>query len=84
MGISDKLRAVGKATEGLLSQFFDELDEREVLAAAAGYVEYAGSPVGNLRPDFVGQKCLDTSNRVMWLAVGTTSVSWPSATARTA
>ena len=76
MGISDKLRAVGKATEGLLSQFFDELDEREVLAAAAGYVENAGSPVSVLRPDFVGQRCFDTTNSLWYRAHGTTTTSW--------
>ncbi len=76
MGISDKLRAVGKATENFLSQFFDELDEREVLAAAAGYVENAGSPVSVLRPDFVGQRCFDTTNSLWYRAHGTTTTSW--------
>ena len=77
MGISNALKAATKATEDVLQRFLPPwLPGRTEIAAASGYVEYAGSPVGNLTPDFVGQKCLDTSNRVMWLAVGTTSVSW--------
>lgn len=44
------------------------------------YTTYAGSPVGNVTPDFIGQGCLDTSNDNFYTAVGETSADWkPSA-----
>ncbi len=40
------------------------------------YETYAGTPVGNVTPDFIGQVCLDTSNSRFYMAYGTTSSSW--------
>ena len=41
-----------------------------------GFLRYAGSPVGNLTPDFVGQECFDTTNLVWYVASATTSTAW--------
>lgn len=49
MGISNALKAATKATEDVLQRFLPAwLPGRTEIAAGAGYVEYAGSPVGNL------------------------------------
>ena len=46
------------------------------LAATVGYVEYAGSPIGNLTPDFIGQRCQDTSTGLFYVAQTATSAGW--------
>ena len=46
------------------------------LARYAGHIEYPGSPVGNVVPDFVRQVCFDTTNSLWYRAYGTTSTSW--------
>ena len=46
------------------------------LARYAGHIEYPGSPVGNLTPDFVGQRCFDTTNKIVFMATGLTSSDW--------
>ena len=46
------------------------------LARYAGHIEYPGSPVGNLAPDFVGQQCFDTTNNLWYRAHGSVSTSW--------
>ena len=46
------------------------------LAATVGYVEYAGSPIGNLTPDFIGQRCQDTTTGLFYIAQTVTSAGW--------
>jgi len=36
----------------------------------------AGSPSGTLTPLFPGEQVMDTTNRVLWAAIGTTNTSW--------
>lgn len=76
MGIAQQLRVFGKATDRILQKLLPPEPGMEDLAAAVGYVEYAGSPVGNLTPDFVGQQCQNTSTGVFYDAIGTTSADW--------
>lgn len=77
MGISNALKAATKATEDVLQRFLPAwLPGRTEIAAGAGYVEYAGSPVGNLTPDFVGQRCFDTTAGAFYLATSTTAAGW--------
>jgi len=40
------------------------------------YLENAGSPQGVITPDFLNQACYDTTNNVMYRAMGTTNTSW--------
>ena len=77
MGISNALKAATKATEDVLQRFLPPwLPGRTEIAAASGYVEYAGSPIGNLTPDFVGQKCLDTVSKCWYDATSTDAYAW--------
>lgn len=77
MGISNALKAATKATEDVLQRFLPPwLPGRTEIAAASGYVEYGGSPVGVLTPDFIGQVCQDTTTGVFYSAQGTTSSDW--------
>lgn len=36
----------------------------------------AGTPVASLTPAFPGELVMDTTNRVLWRATGTTSSDW--------
>lgn len=36
----------------------------------------AGSPVASLTPQYPGEVVLDTTNRILWRAVGTTNADW--------
>lgn len=40
------------------------------------YVTYAGTPSGNVTPEFIGQSLLDTSNSDFYMAVGLTNTDW--------
>lgn len=40
------------------------------------YLENAGTPVGVVTPDFFNQACLDTTNNIMYRAMGTDNASW--------
>ena len=48
------------------------------LARYAGHIEYAGSPVSALTPDFVGQRCLDATTGTMWVASTLLPSGWRS------
>lgn len=76
MGIAQQLRQWGKATESIMRKLLPPEPGMEELAAAVGYIEYAGSPIGNVTPDFVGQVLFDTTNSQWYVAYGTTSSSW--------
>lgn len=76
MGIAQQLRQFGKAAEDIMRKLLPPEPGMEDLAAAVGYVEYAGSPVGALTPEFVGQRCLDTVGRSFYVALGTASADW--------
>lgn len=36
----------------------------------------AGSPVGSVTPQYVGELVQDTTNRVVWRATGTANTAW--------
>lgn len=40
------------------------------------YATYAGTPGGNVTPEFIGQWLLDTSNSDFYMAVGLTNTDW--------
>jgi hypothetical protein len=40
------------------------------------YVTYAGTPSGNVTPEFVGQWLLDTANSDFHIAVGLANTDW--------
>ena len=45
-----------------------------------GYVVYAGTPSGNLTPEFIGQVCYDSTNKVWYTATATdANTDWASA-----
>lgn len=82
MGISNALKAATKATEDVLQRFLPAwLPGRTEIAAGAGYVEYAGSPVGNLTPDFIGQRCQDTTTGLFYVAQTVSANGWALSTA---
>lgn len=76
MGIAQQLRQFGKATEGILRKLLPPEPGMEELAAAVGYVEYAGNPYSYVTPDFIGQRLRDTTNNVWYRAYGATSTTW--------
>lgn len=45
------------------------------------YVEYAGTPGGNVTPRFIGQWLYDTVNEDFYLATGLTDADWKQVTA---
>lgn len=51
-------------------------DLADALVIGQGYAEYAGSPVSNLIPQSIGQRCFDTSNLDWYVATGVTSANW--------
>lgn len=79
MGISISLKKFGRSTEAIWQQIIGgALPEpaRSDFAAQLGYLENAGSPVGSVTPDFIGQRCLDTTNGLLYTAVGATNADW--------
>lgn len=76
MPVGHKLKRIGKATEAILSYFTKDPE----IAAAAGYIECAGSPAGVVTPDFIGQRCQDTVSGLFYLALSNTAYSWISFT----
>ncbi len=81
MGLQSALKTFGKATEQfLLNCLPNNMRGAAELAQACGYVEYAGSPVGNLTPDFVGQQCQDTSSGKFYIAILPSTSGWVSFT----
>ena len=69
MGIGQKIRQFGKASAEMLARLLPPEPGTEDLAAAVGYLEYAGNPLGNVVPDFAGQWCLDTTKSRMYRGV---------------
>lgn len=45
------------------------------------YVTYAGSPSGNVTPEYIGQQCFDTANEDFYIATGTGNTDWKQITA---
>lgn len=48
----------------------------DALARTVGYVEYPGSPIGNVTPDFVGQEIQDTTTGTFYRAAAATAYGW--------
>lgn len=36
----------------------------------------AGTPIGNFTPQYSGEMVRDSTNRLLWVAVGTTNADW--------
>lgn len=73
---SSKLHLAGNASARTLKSTFQTLLGGQELADAVGYVESTASPVGVLTPEFVGQKCFDTVNKLIYFATALTSADW--------
>ena len=65
-----------KATQGVMEQAIAPQVGRHDLALAVGYAEYAGTPVGNVVPNFIGEKCFDTTNKDFYIAIALTNADW--------
>lgn len=65
-----------KATQGVMEQVIAPQVGRRDLALAVGYAEYAGTPVGNVTPNFIGERCFDTTNSDFYIAVALTNANW--------
>lgn len=70
------LKRFGKATAAILKTIMAPQIGREDLCDAIGYIENAGTPNAAVTPEFIGQKCLDTTNSVWYRAKGATNADW--------
>lgn len=53
-----------------------EDSDPQKLLLAFGNKYYSGSPVGNLTPDFIGQRCQDTTTNIFYVAVSMATSGW--------
>lgn len=54
--------------------------DREGYEQLITHVESAGSPVGALVPEFIGQECFDTTGGHFYKATGLTAADWKQTT----
>lgn len=72
----DRLRKFGAASQKIMRALCTGFIGADDVADAIGYVEYEGDPTANLKPQFIGQECLDTLNNAWYKAHALTVDDW--------
>lgn len=81
-GFVDTLAAGGANATLVLDAVANKMADDSVVGRMVGesmkmsYVSYAGNPSTHITPKFIGQPCLDTTNKVWYRSTGLTNTDW--------